>query len=238
MSDSTAAAKITPANFEPVEELDAVAHLPLPLLTRSLICICLARPRLHLEIDAGPMEDPNDTDTEAERLLREGITLREAAVLIPIVDRSHGLSVVLTRRADHLPSHAGQIGFPGGTIKSTDPDMAATALRETHEEIGVAPEYVDIAGELTPHVTGTGFRIHPLVGFLRDGFPIVADENEVAEVFEVPLTFLLDPANRQRLSASWKGRKRRFYAMTYEGRFIWGATAAILVELSRRVVEA
>jgi len=160
---------------------------------------------------------------------------RDAAVLVPVVKRSE-LTVLLTQRTDHLPSHAGQISFPGGKVEPGDPGPAATALREAEEEIGLRRNLVEPLGFLDSYRTGTGFRIVPLVGLVDPGFELKPDPREVAAVFEVPLTFLLDPANHQLHSRIWKNRERHFYAMPYNDRFIWGATAGMIRNMYERLL--
>jgi len=162
-------------------------------------------------------------------------TLRPAAVLIPIVDRASGLSVLFTRRADHLARHAGQVSFPGGRFDDGDADEVSAALRETEEEVGLSRTFVTVLGELDRYETGTGFAIHPFVGLVREGFELTIDKSEVAEAFEVPLAFLMDPKNHEPRTATWQGRERRFYGMTYDGHYIWGATAGILINLYERL---
>jgi 8-oxo-dGTP pyrophosphatase MutT (NUDIX family) len=157
--------------------------------------------------------------------------LKPAAVLVPIVDRPHGMGVLLTRRTTHLNVHAGQISFPGGRIEGPDEDAIAAALRETHEEIGLAPERIEIAGRLDTYQTRTGFEITPLVGLVRPPFELRLDSFEVAEVFEVPLAFVLDPNNHQRHQRIERGIERHFYVLPYGGYYIWGATAGMLVNL-------
>ena len=173
---------------------------------------------------------PTRGDFELNPAMRTSTTgpLTPSAVLVPIVRHSEP-TVLLTRRTDHLSRHAGQVAFPGGRRNADDASLTATALRETEEEIGIRGDLVTIAGFLETYETGTGYAILPVVGFLDEGFTIVPDVNEVAEVFEVPLAFLLDPANRERQSAFWQGRWREFYAFRYGGQYIWGATAAMLV---------
>lgn len=161
--------------------------------------------------------------------------LRPAAVLVPLVERPEGLTVLLTRRTDHLTHHAGQISFPGGRVEDGDRDAVATALRETEEEIGLEPRFVEVSGYLDTYETVTGFHITPVVGFVDPGFSLRLDAFEVAEAFEVPLAFILDPANHQRHSRTWQGRERHYYAMPYGDYYIWGATAGMLMNLYRRV---
>lgn len=161
--------------------------------------------------------------------------LKPAAVLIPIIERQAGLRVLFTRRADHLARHAGQVSFPGGRLHDADDDEVAAALRETEEEVGLSRTFVTVLGELDRYETGTGFAIHPFVGLVRDGFELKIDKAEVAEAFEVPLAFLMNPANHEPRTATWQGRERRFYGMTYDGHYIWGATAGILINLYERL---
>ncbi|MGD8326428.1 MAG: CoA pyrophosphatase [Sphingomonadales bacterium] len=157
---------------------------------------------------------------------------KPAAVLVPLVERSAHLSVLLTQRTHALSTHAGQIAFPGGRIDESDVDPIAAALRETHEEVGVAPNQVEIIGQLDEYRTGTGYVITPVVGFLDPAHSITPNPDEVADVFEVPLPFLLNPGNVETHSKEFRGIRRHFYAMPYQGYYIWGATAAMLVNLS------
>ena len=142
--------------------------------------------------------------------------LRPAAVLVPLVERPEGLTVLLTKRTDHLYDHAGQISFPGGRVEPDDENAIATALRETEEEIGVGPEHIEIVGEIDTYMTGTGFSITPVVGFVSPDYTLQIDEFEVAEVFEVPLAFVMDPDNHERRSAVYKGVERHFYVLPYD----------------------
>lgn len=157
-----------------------------------------------------------------------------AAVLLPIIQRDDP-TVLFTKRTEHLSRHAGQVSFPGGRVHHDDPSLVETALRETREETGIASSFISIAGFVDAYETGTGFAILPVVGVLREGFELVPEANEVAEVFEVPLAFLLDPGNREMRSGEWQGRSREFYAFQYDGHYIWGATAAILVNFCERL---
>ena len=163
--------------------------------------------------------------------------LRKAGVLCALVDRGDGagLRVVLTRRADHLRKHAGQVAFPGGGLEAGDPSLLHAALREADEEIGLSPTGVEVVGEIDGHETVTGFSVTPFVGFIDAGFVARPDPGEVAEVFEPPLDFLMNPANHVRESRLYQGQRRFFYAMPWEGRYIWGATARMLVGLSERI---
>ncbi len=162
-----------------------------------------------------------------------GRTLTPAAVLVPLVPRDDGLHVLLTRRTDHLHHHPGQISFPGGRVEDTDVSAVMTALRETEEEIGLDPDRVELLGELPDYCTGTGFRVSPVVGLVHPPFALELDTFEVAEAFEVPLAFLMDPDNHQRHRMEYQGRMREYWAMPWGDYFIWGATAGILVSLYR-----
>lgn len=159
--------------------------------------------------------------------------LKPAAVLVPLVPRDGELTVLLTRRTDHLHHHPGQISFPGGRVEETDVSPVMTALRETEEEIGLDPDRVELLGELPEYCTGTGFRVTPVVGLVHPPFELKLDDFEVAEAFEVPLAHFLDPVNHQRHRMEYQGRMREYYAMPYGDYFIWGATAGILVSLYR-----
>ena len=164
--------------------------------------------------------------------------LTPAAVLIGLVERAAGLSVILTRRADTLRRHTGQIALPGGR---RDPGETPwqTALREAHEEIGLEPRFVSLAGLSTPYRTGTGYLITPVVGFVRPGFTLRPNPEEVADIFETPFGFLMDPANLEEHERELpSGEKRRFYAYMHEDRFIWGATAGMLRALYDRLYGA
>jgi len=176
----------------------------------------------------------SDFDLNPEMRPSAPRTLAPAAVLIPII-RGSEPTILFTRRTEHLSRHAGQVSFPGGRVHEDDRSLVDTALRETHEEIGITADFVSVAGFLEPYETGTGYAILPVVGLLREGYALVPEVNEVAEIFEVPLAFLLDPANRERRSGEWQGRRREFYAFTYDGHYIWGATAAILVNFGERL---
>jgi 8-oxo-dGTP pyrophosphatase MutT (NUDIX family) len=158
-------------------------------------------------------------------------TLREAAVLVPLVDRPEGFTVLFTQRTTTLTAHAGQISFPGGRREPHDRHPEDTALRETEEEIGLTRHHVEIVGRLDTYVTRTGFTVTPVVGLVRPPFKLDPDGTEVADVFEVPLAFILDPASLQRDSRELMGGPRLFYAFPYQSRYIWGATAGMLVNL-------
>ncbi|WP_313706800.1 CoA pyrophosphatase [Massilia sp.] len=174
-----------------------------------------------------------DPETAEETPFQPGLALRRAAVLVPLVDRPEGLTVLLTQRTAHLTSHAGQISFPGGRAEEIDSSPIETALRESEEEIGLHRRHVEIVGVLPEYVTASAYRVRPVVGLVTPPFELRADPNEVAEIFEVPLAFLMNGANHQRMSFELpEGAGRRsFYAMTYERFFIWGATAGMLRNL-------
>jgi 8-oxo-dGTP pyrophosphatase MutT (NUDIX family) len=180
------------------------------------------------DFDLGKAYGPGEVD----------IPLTPAAVLIALVERDHGLSVILTRRSDTLRRHTGQVALPGGR---RDPGETPwqTALREAHEEIGLEPRFVSVVGLSTPYRTGTGYLITPVVGFVRPGFTLVANPDEVADIFETPFGFLMDPTNLEEHERELpSGEKRRFYAYTHEDRFIWGATAGMLRALYDRLYGA
>jgi 8-oxo-dGTP pyrophosphatase MutT (NUDIX family) len=160
------------------------------------------------------------------------IELRPAAVLVPLIDRADGITVLLTQRTAHLSAHAGQIAFPGGRIEAGDPDASAAALRETEEEVGLPRDHVTLIGRLDTYVTGTGFEITPVVGLVRVPFPLTIDPFEVAEAFEVPLDFVLDRANHRRIERVFETRTRTFFVLPFGDRNIWGATAGMLVNLA------
>ena len=165
----------------------------------------------------------------------EGLSLTPAAVLFPIVQRDDGQTVLLTQRTAHLKDHGGQISFPGGRVETEDRTPVHTALRETEEEIGLAREHVEVLGFLPEYRTGTGFRVTPVVALVTPPFDLALDPFEVAEAFEVPLAFLLDPANHKRHSLHYRGALRHFFAMPYGDYFIWGATAGMIRSLTERL---
>lgn len=180
---------------------------------------------------------PISGDHDLNPDLRSKLTnpLKAAAVLVPIVDRSHAPQILLTQRSDTLPTHAGQISFPGGKVDRTDKDPLDTALREAEEEVGLRRQLVDVLGYLDPYETGTGYRILPVVALISPDFQPVPEPDEVADVFEVPLAFLMSSENHERYARTFDGIERRFHAMSYDGRFIWGATAGILKNLYDKI---
>ncbi len=161
----------------------------------------------------------------------EDTVLRRAAVLVPIVNHRSGPTVLLTKRTEHLRSHAGQVSFPGGKIDDNDSGPIAAALRETREEIGLGTDYIDVRGRLETYQTSTGFAVTPIVAIVKPGFTLTLEECEVEEAFECPLAFLRDRNNHQKRSGVWKGIERHYYAMPYNGFYIWGATAGMIVNL-------
>lgn len=158
---------------------------------------------------------------------------RRASVLVPIVTRPGELTMLLTRRTAHLKNHSSQIAFPGGGAEPGDASPEATALRETHEEIGLDPARVEVLGRLSDYHTRTDFRVTPVVGLVAPPFELSLDAHEVDEAFEVPLAFLLDPANHLRHQREFQGRRVPFYAIPYRDYYIWGATAGMLINLYR-----
>ncbi|MGF1501408.1 MAG: CoA pyrophosphatase [Paracoccaceae bacterium] len=187
----------------------------------------------------GPTAPRSDFDligpeARAAALARMDPAPRRAAVLCGLVPRPGGLSVVLTRRAAHLRRHAGQVAFPGGSVDPDDASDAAAALREANEEVGLAPAQVRLAGALAPYVTRTGFHVSPFVGFVDPDWTPRPDPSEVDLVFEAPLDFLMDPRNCLTRVFERAGERRRYYAFTWEGHLIWGATAGMLMGLADR----
>jgi 8-oxo-dGTP pyrophosphatase MutT (NUDIX family) len=199
-----------------------------------------ARARLRFEIPAG-LTDPSVIPTTGDRgndrmleILAREQPIRPAAVLIPIVDHPQP-TVLLTQRAAHLNDHAGQISFPGGKIDATDASPLQTALREAEEEIGLSREFVDPIGYLDLYGSSFGFRILPTVARVRPGFDLRINHTEVDDAFEVPLSFLMDPANHQIHHKDFRGIERSYYAMPFVERYIWGATAGMLRVLYERI---
>ena len=179
---------------------------------------------------------PADTDFSLNGVVPVPDKWRPAAVLVPLVNRASGVTVLLTQRTEDMPSHAGQVAFPGGRSQDSDRDAADTALREAEEEVGLARHFVEVVGSVDLYRTGTGFEITPVVGIVTPGFVTHADPREVADVFEVPLAHFLDERNHRIDSRKVaEGRERRYYAMPYGERYIWGATAGILRVLYERI---
>jgi 8-oxo-dGTP pyrophosphatase MutT (NUDIX family) len=195
------------------------------LLDIAWLRACLAHP--------GPPEDSAFPLTD-DAGLADDAPLSEAAVLVGLVTGPTP-GVILTKRTAHLRRHSGQVSFPGGRIDPEDASPEAAALREAHEEIGLPPANVTLAGRLSPYITGTGYRVTPVVGLVHPGFVPAPSADEVDAVFELPLATLLNPAAPERRSAEYRGRTRQYWVWPHETHYIWGATAAILVHLARRL---
>jgi 8-oxo-dGTP pyrophosphatase MutT (NUDIX family) len=194
--------------------------------------------RMRAAREAGPYHGADYGDHRlnpslTDLIVREG--LRDAAVLIPVVDRAPEATVLLTQRTEKLRSHSGQVAFPGGRIDPTDASAEEAALRETLEEIGLPPAGIEVIGRMPDYVTGSGYRIAPVLGIVTPPFDLVINEHEVDAVFEVPLGFLMTAANHTRESRLWQERERFYYTMPYQGRFIWGVTAGIIRTLYERL---
>ncbi len=194
--------------------------------------VSLPRIRRALATPAGASSD-YDLNPDVPRA--EGRRLRPASVLVPLVERGPRLDLVLTRRAALLKHHPGQVAFPGGKQDPADPTPLAAALREAREEIGLDPATVEILGTLDPHETVTDFLVTPFVALVPHDFRPVPERGEVDEVFEVPLAFVLDPANLQVHGRRWQGRMRHYYVIPYGPHYIWGATARMLRNFSDRM---
>jgi 8-oxo-dGTP pyrophosphatase MutT (NUDIX family) len=184
-----------------------------------------------------PVSTPGDYDIYANgvQFRIDDRQLTGAAVLIPIIARPEGATVVFTERAADLRSHGGQISFPGGKMDPEDIDDIATALREAEEEISLPRHAVDVIGRLGRYETGTGFAIHPVVALVPSNLVFTPQSREVASVFEVPLAYLIDPENIETHYRTWNDINRAFYAITYQERYIWGATAGIVAQLARQL---
>ncbi len=197
--------------------------------------IDLLRSRLLLEPPLLPLvPQRGDYDLNPQNRPKTKPDLTPAAVLLPLVLRDEPM-VLLTQRTDTLSRHAGQVAFPGGRAEPNDISLVETALRETQEETGIEPAFVTVAGFLDAYETGTGYAILPVVGCHADGFALKAQEAEVAAIFEVPLSFLLDPVNRVKQTREFQGTQRSFYSFTWQDRYIWGATAAMLINFADRI---
>ncbi len=193
-------------------------------LSRDDISALLARPAV--------MPGVRDTHVVA---LPENARVMLAAVLVPLIPRGDDIQVLLTQRTAHLKDHPSQISFPGGRVEGGDQDRIETALREAEEEIGLAREHVTILGCLPDYDMPSGFRISPVIGWIEPPFTLKLDPVEVESAFEVPLSYLLDPANHQYRRYEFNGRSRDYLAMPYQGRYIWGATAGMLQRLSQQL---
>lgn len=184
---------------------------------------------------ARPAGESSDFDLNPLTNLPPGRVLRPAAVLIALWLRPEGIRLILTKRASHLKHHPGQIAFPGGKVDAGDAGPEAAALREAHEEIGLAPGLVQVLGVLPNHETVTGFAVTPILGVVRDDFLPIPEQGEVEEVFSVPLAHVMNPAKYAIEGRLWRGEWRRYYAVPFGPYYIWGATARILRGLADRV---
>jgi 8-oxo-dGTP pyrophosphatase MutT (NUDIX family) len=175
---------------------------------------------------------PRDARDQHRDTIAEGTRVIDAAVLVPLVARAGQVNLLFTQRTEHLNAHPGQISFPGGRVELHDASRTDTALRETEEEIGLARSHVQVLGALPEYELGTGFRITPVVGWIEAPFATRADPYEVADIFEIPLAHFLEPGRYQRLEYHFNGRHRHYVAIPYEGRYIWGATAGMLLSFA------
>lgn len=190
-----------------------------------------------LPVDPAQVVLPAQFDQWPPELRRQaGGEFKAAGVLIPIIEHDEELSVLLTRRAEHLRYHAGQVSFPGGRMETGDPDLEATALRETQEEVGISPAEVEIAGYLEPVLTITGYTVTPVVGLIRPGVELAVDPREVQHAFEVPLSFLLDTSNAHESTRLLHGVAIPVLEFHYAAERIWGATANIVMILRKRLL--
>jgi 8-oxo-dGTP pyrophosphatase MutT (NUDIX family) len=194
--------------------------------------------RLRATIDRGPHEEYDYGDhrfNPGHPRVTGPRSLRDAAVLVPVVDHGEEATVILTKRAEKLTSHSGQVAFPGGRIDPTDISPEAAALRETEEEIGLGADHIEVIGRMPDYVSGSGYRIAPVLSVVRPGFKLSINEHEVDAAFEVPLRFLMDPANHTQNSREFNSRVWTYYDMPYGGQRIWGVTAGIIRTLYERL---
>lgn len=212
-------------NFDP-QSLVIHSYADEPVLPIDKISLDFLRLRFQQELVWSP-------ENTGESSLYRGDDFKPASVLLPLLAREHGVQVLLTQRAAHLHHHGGQISFPGGRMDATDTSAEHTALREAQEEIGLAQSQVEVLGRLPQYFTGTGFSVTPVVALVHPPYEFHSDPFEVASIFEVPLSFLMNPRHHQRRQFDYPDGcgKRSFYAMHYEDYFIWGATAGMLRNL-------
>lgn len=207
---------------------------PPPDLTRFSASDFKARARRQEPSDLhGEWGDHRLNPTLRDLIVRDG--LRDAAVLIAIVDHPEEATVILTKRTEGLRSHSGQIAFPGGRIDPEDPTPEAAALREAEEEIGLSPDEVEIVARMPDYFAGSGFKIAPVLATVPPGLMLTINRDEVDDAFEVPLRFLMDPVNHARESLMWQERERHYYAMPFGERYIWGVTAGIIRAVYERL---
>lgn len=216
---------LAPVHAFPFSRFEALAENGLRRAVPELGDL-IARPRSDHDDQEHPVPQPDEA------------SLKPAAVLVPVINRPEGATVLLTMRATALRNHSGQIAFPGGKIDSDDASPIEAALREAEEEIGLSRAHVTPLGFLDAYLTGTGYRIVPVVAAIDPSFVLAINPEEVDEAFETPLGFLMNPANHQRHGREWKGVWRSYYAMPYGERYIWGATAGILRNLHDRLLGA
>ncbi len=207
---------------------------------QAVISAAQFRHRFHQRCDCeGFDQHGGDHILNPDNFSQDQFALRDASVLFGLIDRPDGANVLLTTRTENLSSHRGQIALPGGKIDTSDASPESAALREAHEEVGIEPEYVEVLGRLGDYRSGSGYRVHPVVGIIDPGFVLKINEHEVAEAFEVPLSFLMNPLNHQIGSAMWDDKERFFYKMPYgvgrDVKPIWGLTAGIIRMIYERV---
>ncbi|MGQ0485415.1 MAG: CoA pyrophosphatase [Hyphomicrobiales bacterium] len=196
----------------------------------------LAKERLHAVPPEAHRRSDDDLNPQAP-VIAPVAKPKPAAVLVPAVARAHGLTLLLTQRTEHLARHGGQVAFPGGRVDVSDAGPVAAALREAEEETGIERRFVEPVGFLDTYLTSTAYRVVPVVALVREGFHIAPHAGEVAAVFEVPLAFLMDPAHHERHSREWQGKQRFYYAMPWQDRYIWGATAGMIRNLYHLMYE-
>jgi len=209
--------------------MQAASEITTALLRERLSGTCLPSDLRKVTMPPGSEDWPDD--------MRAALTksLKPAGVLIPVIERESGLTVLLTQRSAELKHHAGQVSFPGGRMEAHDRDIRATALRETHEEVGIAPDRISVIGYLEPMPTVTGYAVTPVIGLVANPVALTLDRTEVELAFEVPLAFLLDKRNARPAERDFLGRKIAIVEFLYGQHKIWGATAHMLIELSKKV---